>query len=1039
MKNWFARLLLALCGALLSASTLSAQSAAPLRGQVVDERGAVVPGARVTLIAADSKKRGAVTNAQGEFTIPNVAPGTYTLTVEFKGFQTHVENDLRWPADTSPLKITLTVAPVNIETNITDESAGVSVEPDQNLSAIVLDEKMIMEMLPDNEDDLRDFLLALAGPAAGGAQGGQGEAQFYIDGFPGGRLPPREAILRIRINQSPFTAEYAHPGVGRIEIITKPGTEQWHSSVGFSLRNAALDARSANATTKPAFDSQRYSFTLSGPIIPKKMSFFFNGENRTVDSANTINAITLNGPFITNVPSLNENRSFGLRTGYLINKKNTLNFGYNYHQSHRESNGGDNGFTLPDRGSINDNTNQTLMISETFLINSRLIHETRARLQHEVSSATAKTPGVAINVLDAFQSGGNTCCPNATRQNQLDFQDYLTFTYKKHTLKGGFQLEYDNNRDLAATNFNGTYTFSSLDQYRHVTGGDLVPVNPLDPNSPLTPARPTQFTVNRGDPLLRYSEYQASFFLQEDFRLSQSLTVSAGLRYEFQAHLPDKLNFAPRFAIAWSPSKDRKMVIRTGGGLFFNRLSGGLYENTLRYDGVTQQSLVIRNPLFCPQFPNNLASCDPIAGNQQVEVRNSIKRVLDPNLQAPYTIFTQSSIERQLPRGLTGSFTYIYSRGVHFFRTRNINAPKPCTNDDPNHIDPFCVGGLRRPNPAEGNLYQLESSATSRFNGLMFRLDRRFGRSFSVFGNYTLSWTNSDADGPQTLPADNYNLRPEWGRAFTDRRHHLNIMGVVTLPHGFRLSPFVLVTSGAPFNITTGTDDNRDSAINDRPAGINRNSDLLASLYSLIPDRCLRNCGVGQTPVFLREFLLTNFPNGVSAVGAGSFNFNLSVTKTFGFGHRNGQLSQNRPAGDQTGPGQGPGGDSAPGGDQAEGPGPDTQGPGGGRGGQGGQGGQGDRGGRAGGGGGGGFGGGRGGFGGGGFGGRGGGGRGGGRNGNNNEVSSRFNLSLSAQITNLLNHVNPGPFTGALTSPFFDRSNRVGPARHVEFNLRFSF
>src|SRR5262249_59002423 len=122
-------------------------------------------------------------------------------------------------------------------------------EPDQNLSAIILDEKMIMDLLPDNEDDLLEYLQALAGPSAGGASGGQGGAQIYIDGFVGGRLPPREAILQIRINQNPFSAEYAHPGMGRIEIITKPGTEQWHSSVGFNFRNSALDARNAFAQT----------------------------------------------------------------------------------------------------------------------------------------------------------------------------------------------------------------------------------------------------------------------------------------------------------------------------------------------------------------------------------------------------------------------------------------------------------------------------------------------------------------------------------------------------------------------------------------------------------------------------------------------------------------------------------------------------------------------------------------------------------------------------------------------------------------------
>lgn len=994
MPSWIARVIIC-CGLLASSFTICAQSVPPVRGQVLDDNGAVISGARVALVGADGKKRTTTANVNGEFTLPNVLPGTYVLNVEFKGFDSYTEDKLQVPT-AAPLKITLTVAPIKAETTVTADNSGINVEPDQNMSAIVLDEKMIQDLLPDNEDDMLEFLQALAGPAAGGASGGQGGPQIYIDGFPGGRLPPRESILQIRINQNPLSAEYAHPGAGRIEIITKPGTEQWHSSVGFNFRNSALDARNAFATTTPDLFSRRYAFTLSGPIIKKRVSFFFNGEDRTVDSDNIVNAITLNGPVVLNTPSANENRFFGLRVGVMLDKRNSLNFGYNYHQFERVNNGG--GFTLPDRGMTADNTNHTFTLSETFVVNSRLIHETRLRWQHEINTAIARTPGVAINVLDAFNSGGATCCPSRSKQDQLDFQDYLTFTLKKHTLRGGFQLAYSNNRDLSANNFNGTYTFSSLDQYRSTLAGETI--DPADPTSP--PVRPTQFTINVGNPLFRYSQYEASLFVQDDIRLRPSLTLSAGLRYEFQSHLQDKLNFAPRLGVAWTPTKDKKTVIRTGGGIFFNRLNGSLYENTIRFDGEQLQSIVIRNPVF--DLVNPLGAN---AGSTVLPSR-SITRMLDPTLQAPYTIYFQSSVEHQFPGGIFGSLTHIYARGVHFFRTVNINAPFP--------------GTLLRPDPTEGNIYDLESIANSRYNGFMFRGDRRFGRNLALFVNYTLSWTNSDADGPGSLPANSYDLHPEWGPAFTDRRNFLNITGQISLPHGFRLTPFILASSGGPFNIQTGQDDNLDTAINDRPAGINRNSDLPASLYPLIPNRCISNCGAGQTPVLLRDFLETNYPDGVHAVNPGSFNVNLSVSKTFTFGKGGSRMAQNGP---------GPQQDSTTPEGQDQ-PSPDSQGTGG-------QGGQGGRGGAAAGRGG--PGGGLGGRGGGGFGGRGGGGfggRGGGR-GNNTSEGSRYNIQISAQFTNLLNHVNPGPFSGVLTSPFFGLSSTAGAARHVDFSFRFSF
>lgn len=994
MNNPFARLLSMLATVLVLASTSVAQGPVTVRGQVVDEQSGAISGAHATLTGADGKKRSATANANGEFSIPNVPPGLYSLTVDFKGFENHVEEGLQLPTS-APLKITLTVAQITAETTIKADSSGISVEPDQNMNAIVLDEKMIMDLLPDNEDEMLEFLQALAGPAAGGVSGGQDGPQIYIDGFPGGRLPPRESILQIRINQNPLSAEYSHPGQGRIEIVTKPGTEQWHGSAGFNLRNSALDARNAFALNRPDLDQRHYSFTLSGPIIKKKISFFLNADQRTVDSSVIVNAITLDGPLVTNVPSTNENRFIGLRVGSTLSKNNVLTVGYNYHQSERVTNGG--GFTLPDRGSSTDNTNHTFTLAETFVVNSRLIHESRLRWQHEVTDSTAKTPGVAINVLDAFNSGGATCCPNTASQNQLDFQDYLTYTLKKHTLRGGFQLLYESHDDLNASNFNGTYTFSSLDQYRQVLAG--AHVDPNDPNSPLV--RATQFSINRGDPVLQYKQYEASLFLQDDIRLRQNFTLSAGIRYEFQSHLQDKLNIAPRLGIAWSPSKDRKTTVRTGGGIFFNRLNGNLYENTIRFDSITQQNIVIRNPVFDPVDPlgaNPAAAVDPL---------RAIRRVFDPSLKAPYTIYYTSSVEHQFPWGITGSLTHTYARGVHFFRSRNINAPFPDT--------------LLRPDPTVGNIYELESIATSRYNGFMFRGDRRFGRNFSVFANYTLSWTNSDADGAQSLPANSYDLHSEWGPAASDRRHFLNVTGMLSLPHGFRLTPFVVISSGGPLNITTGQDDNLDTVINDRPAGISRNSDLPASLYPLIPNRCILSCGPGQVPVLLRDFLETNYPDGVRALNPGSVSVNLSIGKTFAIGHSTGRLAQNGPGAipdpSQTDGQDQPGGDNQGGQTGGRG-GAAAGGRGGARGGGGGFAGRG-----------------------GGGGGRGGGGaRGGGRGrGNGPAEGSRYNFQISAQITNLMNHVNPDRFSGVLTSPFFGRSNSAGAARHIDFNLRFSF
>jgi carboxypeptidase family protein len=863
------------CGlALLLLTAAAIAQNTTLRGQVVDQLGAAIPNAAIALIGQDGKERAARSNNNGEFSIPNLPPGVYKLTAAFEGFHTHVEEKIKAPPDDSPLKIVMTVAAVN-EAVETKAEGGVSVEPDQNLTATVLGEEFIKN-LPDNEADLRRFLEALAGPA--GAAGGEGGAQITVDGFSGGRLPPREAIQQIRINQNPFSAEFERSGFSRVEIITRPGSDKWRGGGGFGYHNSALGARNAFALDKPDFSLARYDFNLGGPLIKKKLSFFLFGNRSSDSGGGTTVATTLAGQVVSNVPSRAKSIFFGLRADYLPSDKNTLNIGYDSGSSQslnsefRSGFGGGRSYLLPERGSDSTSSNQTLRIGSSWIITPQLISETRLQYQRRQSDVTARTQGVAIEVLDSFSGGGAPCCPNRSRGDQVELQNYLTYTYNKHTVRGGAQFYHENMRDLNGSNFNGTFTFSNLTEYR-------VAVEEAGTER----ARAQQFTVNRGDPNLRYKLYTAGLFIQDDLRLSQSLTLSFGLREELQSHLRDRNNWSPRLAVAWSPSKDGKTTLRGGAGLFYSRLSGGIYANTLRFDGARQQSLIIRNALYP----------DPFAGDPEIEfeARNGSKRVLDLDLKAPYTINFNISLERQLSKSLTGTLSYIHTRGVHQFRLRDINAPLP--------------GADARPIPDEGALYQTEATAGSTFNGLVFGLNHRFSRRLTLFGNYSLSWAKNDADGAGGLPADNYGLRSEWGRASTDRRHSFFIGLYLTLPFGFSLNSMIGASSGTPFNITTGNDDNGDFTINDRPAGIGRNSDLPASLYARLPDRLICPPGAtslgaasgfcdpgGAPPVQLRDFLAQNYPEGVKAVGPGSFNVNLFVNKTFGFGRRNRKTEQ---------------------------------------------------------------------------------------------------------------------------------------------------
>lgn len=1032
MNKGMLRLLSVFLVALALASAVLAQNST-LRGQVVDERGDAIPNAEVTLTGKDGKERQVKSSFTGEFSIPNVPPGTYTLTSAYQGFQTQVINELKAPQTGGPLKVVMAIAAVEVITDVSANNQAVSTEPDQNMNAIVLGEDFIKN-LPDNEDDLRDFLNALAG----GGTTGEG-ATIMIDGFSGGRLPPKEAIARIVYNQNPFSAEYSGPGFGRVEIVTKPGYGDWRGSGSFGYRNSALDARNAFARTKPDLSQQRYDFFVGGPVLKKRLSTSLFANRQDVDGSNTTVAKTLDGDFVANVPSTTVSTYVGGRVDFLINNKNTLNVNYNYRTSESINQefgnrfgggfffgggggggfgggGGGGGFggggsnLLPERGSNRENSSHNLRLTETWIINPRMLHEFRLQYQRERSNQQANTVGLAINVLDSFNGGGSTCCPNVNNSDSIEYQDYLTITLKKHTIKGGIQFEYEKIHDLSGSNFNGTYVFSSLPQYsaaltafNNPSARQCDPSLPINlPDGTINPCA-TQFTINRGNPLIDYSMFRGSWFVTDDYRMSQSLTMSFGLRHEFQTHLIDKLNFAPRAGIAWSPFKSRKTTIRGGMGIFFDRLNSGNYENTLRFDGVRQQSYIVRTAIFNPN--------DPLGTGQQVSVQSQTRRILDPNLHAPYSFNISLSVEQQLPKGLVASLTYLHDTGIHQFRTRNINAPYP----DPNN-----PGQLIRPNPNEGIIYQLESSARSEMNRLEFGLNRRLGR-ITAFGRYTVGWMNSNSGG---IPANNYDLSSEWGRANGDRRHNGFIGGFLTLPKGFRLNTMINMSSGSPFNLTTGFDDNRDGSTNDRPAGLNRNANLTPNFYSqplfdrmiCVPGTsaslvagsivCINSASVQSPQVSLRQFLTDFYPNGVIAQGPGNFTVNAFLSKTIGFGKRNGNGMQA----------------------QAD---------------QGRQGGPGGRGGRGGGGGGRGDGGGGGGRGGGGRG-PGGGGPGGpgmvmiGGPGGGGE-GSRYNVTFTVGFTNLLNRVNFGQYSGTLGSAFFGLPSSAAPARQIDFNVRFGF
>ncbi|HWO00591.1 MAG TPA: carboxypeptidase regulatory-like domain-containing protein, partial [Blastocatellia bacterium] len=547
-----------------------------LKGTIVDETNAYIAAAPMTLDDGNGNKYTTTSDEHGRYRFL-VKPGSYTLTVEVEGFAKFVEQIDITAKRTVPFDVKLQVV-LNEQVEVKNDSAMVSTEPDKNLSAITLTEKDL-EALPDDPDELLETLKQMAG-AAGGS-----DAQVYVGGFhERGQLPPKEAILRININQNPYSAEFSERGDSRIEIITKPGSDTFHGGFNFNFNDEALNARDAFASFRAPYQYRRYGGYFSGPIIKNRWGFFFDMQRNETDDNAYVNAIVLDPvtfqptPFLATILTPTRGLNFSIRSDYLATKKHTI--GVQFRHSENESlRGGGGAFTLPERAQDTTFSENTLRFSLTTIASERAVNEMRIQMSRRTSKSRALSDEVAINVLDSFNGGGSQVFTN-NANNNLDLTDTFTYTHKTHTFKAGFRAEAVEPDNLNRSNFGGTFTFGQ-DFERDPNGlivldsaGAPIPISSIELYSRVVQGvpgyRPSQFSINRGDPFIGFTQWQYGWFAQDDWKVSPRLFLSYGLRQELQTHLQDKWNLAPRFSVAWNPDKARKTTIRGGGGIFYN-------------------------------------------------------------------------------------------------------------------------------------------------------------------------------------------------------------------------------------------------------------------------------------------------------------------------------------------------------------------------------------------------------------------------------------------------------------------------------------
>jgi hypothetical protein len=759
---------------------------------IVDSTGAVLPGATVTVAGIEAANKAATiepvkATEQGIATIPRLAPGRYSVRAEFAGFETRMLPDVRVRNGNNKQVLMLPIEGHKETVLVGQDKQAAAADPRGTSFGTTLTREQL-DALSDDPEVLRQQLQDMAGPGA----------VIKIDSFEGGALPTKAQIRSIRISRDQFAAEHHAAGGVNIEIITQPGMGPLRMNFGYRQLGDNLGGRSPFTPVRGPEGFRDLFVGGGGTLVKNKSSFnlFFNNSRRSTTP--NINVALADGQ--TRAEALatrqkTEGLGVNLNIDYAVTIDQTLRFGAGYNNND-STNLGIGQWDEETRAYARDSGNGFIRLQQIGPLGRRAFLRTRFQYAWTDTTNTSVVEQPTIRVNDAFTTGGAQMAGGQHGKTIVLASD-LDYVRGNHTLRTGLQFDGSRYRSNDQSNYLGTYTFESLEAYEL--------------------GRPRSYTRRIGDPNLQYNYLQGAWYAQDDIRVRRNLTLSGGVRYEGQLHVEDLNNLMPRLGVTWAPGAAGTTTLRSSWGIFHDWLPINTYEQTLRVDGFRQQELDILNPTY-PALTDLALTAAPVN-----------RYVLGDGVTLPRSTRFSLGLDRRY-KTLQASATYAYTRGGAVARGENLNAP---------------VNGVR-PEPRFGNIIEVASDASSRQHqlqtnltvnqGALFPLPKsapRFGmKRVTVFLNYTLARLRNNTEGAFSIaPLGDLDL--EWGPANNDVRHRFNVNLNNQIVKNLTMGINVNRSSGAPFTLRTGLDDNGDLIYNDRPLGIGRNTERASGSFTV--------------------------------------------------------------------------------------------------------------------------------------------------------------------------------------------------------------